>query len=115
MRIIFETLRLQEMLSIEIKVVTRAYVGGVLYSPLLTVAWAERNIIVQSNMCFCLYLVLKWPSKVAEPHILNSRAKLTDRSKAVLLLWIIFVIYVSCSLCFLVCPLQSCSHLLRKG
>ena len=41
--------------------------------------------------------------------------KNTDRSKAVLLLWIIFVIYVSCLSCFLVCSLQPCGHLLGKG
>ena len=40
---------------------------------------------------------------------------LTDRSKAVLLLWIIFVIYVLCLSCFLVCSLQPCCHLLGKG
>ena len=42
---------------------------------------------------------------------------LTDRSKAVLLLWIHFVISVSClslSYC-LVCFLQPCGHLLGKG
>ena len=35
----------------------------------------------------------------------------------VLLLWIIFVIYVSCFSCFLlhVCSLQPCGHLLGKG
>ena len=39
----------------------------------------------------------------------------TDRSKAVLLLWIIFVIYVSCLSCCLVCSMQPCGHLLGKG
>ena len=39
----------------------------------------------------------------------------TDRSKAVLLLLIIFVIYVSCLSCFLVCSLQPCGHLLGKA
>ena len=39
----------------------------------------------------------------------------TDRSKAVLLLWIIFVIYISCLSCFLVCSLQPCGHLLGTG
>ena len=41
----------------------------------------------------------------------------TDRSKAVLLLWILFVIYVlSVSLfCCLVCSLQICHHLVGKG
>ena len=33
----------------------------------------------------------------------------------VLILWIIFVIYVSCLSCFLVCSLQPCCHLLGKG
>ena len=31
------------------------------------------------------------------------------------LLWILFVIYVSCLSCFLVCSLQPCGHLLGKG
>ena len=36
----------------------------------------------------------------------------TERSKAVLLLWNIFVNYVSCLSRFLVCSLQPCGHLL---
>ena len=41
---------------------------------------------------------------------------LADRSKAVHLLWILFLIYVSCLslLCWLVCCLQPCDHLLGK-
>ena len=39
----------------------------------------------------------------------------TDRSEAPLLLWIIFVIYVSYLPCFLVCSLEPCCHLLEKG
>ena len=41
----------------------------------------------------------------------------TDRSKAVLLLWILFIIYVlSVSLiCCLVCSLQICHYLMGKG
>ena len=39
----------------------------------------------------------------------------TDCSKAVLLLWIIFVIYVSYLSCVLACSLQPCGHLLGKG
>ena len=39
----------------------------------------------------------------------------TDRSKVVLLFWILFVIYVLCLSCFLVCSLQPCGHLLGKG
>ena len=38
-----------------------------------------------------------------------------DHTKTWLLLWIIFVIYVSCLSCFLVCSLQTCGHLLEKG
>ena len=40
-----------------------------------------------------------------------------DRSPAGLLLWIFFVIYVSCLslLCCLVCSLQHCDHLLEKA
>ena len=30
-------------------------------------------------------------------------------------MWIIFVIYVSCLPCLLVCSLQPCGHLLDKG
>ena len=39
----------------------------------------------------------------------------TDCSKAVLLWWIIFVIWVSCLLCFFVCWLKPCGHMLGKG
>ena len=39
----------------------------------------------------------------------------TDHSKEVLLSWIIFVIYVSCLSCFLVCSLQHFVHVLGKG
>ena len=39
----------------------------------------------------------------------------TDRSIPVLLLWILFVIYVSCLPCCLFCSLQPCGHLLVKG
>ena len=39
---------------------------------------------------------------------------LTDRFKAVLRLWIPFVIYVSCLLSCLVCLLQPCGHLPGK-
>ena len=45
----------------------------------------------------------------------NSEKRIKRSSKGVLLLWIIFVIYVSCLSCFLVCSLQPCGHLLRKG
>ena len=39
----------------------------------------------------------------------------SDRFKAVLLLWIICVIYVLCFSCFRVCSLLPCGHLLGKG
>ena len=39
----------------------------------------------------------------------------TDRSKALLLLWIICVMYVLFLLCFRVCSLLPCGHLLVKG
>ena len=39
----------------------------------------------------------------------------TDRSKAVLLLLIICVIYVLCLSCFRVCSLLPCGHLLGMG
>ena len=39
----------------------------------------------------------------------------TDRSKAVLLLWFIFYIYVSCFSGIFVGSLQPCGHLLVKG
>ena len=39
----------------------------------------------------------------------------SDRSKAGLLLWILFVIYVLCLSCFLVCSLQPCGHLLGRA
>ena len=40
---------------------------------------------------------------------------LTDRSKAVLLMWIICGIFVLCLSCFCVCSLLPCGHLLAKG
>ena len=39
----------------------------------------------------------------------------TDRSKAVLFLWIICVINVLCFSCFCVCSLLPCGHLLGEG
>ena len=45
----------------------------------------------------------------------SSKNIFTDRSKAVLLLWISFVIYVLCLSCLLVFSLQPCGHLLGKG
>ena len=39
----------------------------------------------------------------------------TGCSKAVILLWIIFVSYVLCLSCFLVCTLQPCGLLLGMG
>ena len=44
-----------------------------------------------------------------------SKNSFPDRSKAVLLLWIIFVIYASCLSCFHVCSLQPRGHLLGNG
>ena len=44
-----------------------------------------------------------------------SKNSFPERSKAVLLLWIIFVIYASCLSCFLVCSLQPRGHLLGNG
>ena len=40
---------------------------------------------------------------------------LTERSKAVLLLRIIFVVYVPCLSCFIVYSLQPCGHMLGKA
>ena len=41
--------------------------------------------------------------------------KFTDRSKAVLLLWIICVFYVLCLSCFRVCSLLTCGHLRERA
>ena len=41
----------------------------------------------------------------------SSKNIFTDRSKAVLLLWISLVIYVSCLSVFPVCSFQPCGHL----
>ena len=47
---------------------------------------------------------------------LKLKVLFTDHFMAVLLLWIFFVIYVSCVSCYLaVCLLQPCGHLLGKG
>ena len=45
----------------------------------------------------------------------SSKNIFTDRSKAVLLLWIICAIYVLCLSCFRVCTLLPFGHLLGKG
>ena len=45
----------------------------------------------------------------------SSKRIFTDRSKAVLILWIIFVIYDSCLSCFLVCSLLLVGYLLGNG
>ena len=39
----------------------------------------------------------------------------TGCSKAVLLLWIFFLICVSCLFCYLVCSLQPCGHMLPRA
>ena len=44
----------------------------------------------------------------------SSKTIFTDRSKAALILWIIFVIYVWCLACLLVFSLQPCGHLMGK-
>ena len=46
-------------------------------------------------------------------HVKASSNFLTDRSKAVLVLWIMFVICVSCLL-YRVCSLHPCRHLMGK-
>ena len=47
----------------------------------------------------------------------SSKSIFTDRSKAALLLWIVFVSYASCcrALYCCVCSFNPCGHLLRKG
>ena len=69
-----------------------------------------------------LYVLLRIRTKGEVGTIIHckpySRKKdFTDHSKAVLLLWILLVIYVSCVslLCCFVCSLQPCNHLLGKG
>ena len=68
----------------------------------------------QTYMCLDphLNLWLGWRRKTRLSHPVKY---FTGRSKAMLLLWIIFVINVSCVSCFLVCSLQPFGHLLGKG
>ena len=44
-----------------------------------------------------------------------SGIRFTDHSKAVVLLWILFIICASCLTCCLVCTLKPYSHMLGKG
>ena len=62
----------------------------------------------QTSMCLCPHL----NQGRCLSHPLND---CTDRSKAVLLFWIICVIYVLCLSCFRVCSLLPCGHLKGNG
>ena len=65
-------------------------------------------------MCLDPHLNLEWGWRCETG--LSAQVKyFTDVSKAVLLLWIICVIYVLCLSCFRVCLLLPCGHLLGKG
>ena len=57
----------------------------------------------------------KKEASVSKEYFLSCKNIFTGRSKAVLLLWIIFVFYGSCLSCFLVCQLQPFGHLLGRG
>ena len=46
---------------------------------------------------------------------LSLTARLSRGCMVVLLLWMLYLINVSCLSCFLVCSLQPCGHLLGKG
>ena len=68
----------------------------------------------QTSMCLDPHLnqMLGWRHEIGYCSSLNI---FTDHSKTVLLLWIIFVIYVSCLSYFFVCASLSCGHLRRKS
>ena len=55
----------------------------------------------------------KQVSKYSRHSLISS--EIDAGSKAVLLLWILFVIYILCLSCYLVCSLQPCGQLLGKG
>ena len=81
----------------------------------------ERQVsylnLLQENICHMRFICNLW---WATAHRCNIRKMTmlhvpTERSKAVLLLWIICVIYVLCLSCFCVCSLLPCGYLLGKG
>ena len=62
-----------------------------------------------------LFVSLRWVRLPPWNRFKHSSKYFTDRSKAVLLLWIICVIYVLYFSCDYVCSLLPCGHLLGKG
>ena len=70
------------------------------------------------NMCRSLQYTSMLRVRLALWHRLKPSSEyFTDRSMAMLLLWIVFVIHASCwcVLCCRVCSLHPCGHLLGKG
>ena len=63
------------------------------------------------HLCVLIHICTKCEVSAVNP----VKVLFTDRSKAVLLLWIIFVICASCLSCFLACSLKLCGHPLGKG
>ena len=59
--------------------------------------------------------VLGYDAWISLWSFMQTKNNFTDRSKAVLLLRILCVIYVLCLSCFRVCSLLPCGHLLGKG
>ena len=100
--------------------------GGVVLSCLFLVAlWSPAGKGLTSWLlclsCFVTFPNVPWSTselraRLAPWNWFKPSSKIfTDRSKAVLLLWIICVIYVLYLSCFCVCSLLPCGHLLGKG
>ena len=73
-----------------------------------------RDRLCEPDIC------LSWSTseirvRLAQSNMFKLQSIFTDRSKAVLLLRILYVICVSCLSCCLVCSLQPCGQLLGKG
>ena len=77
---------------------------------MLTKNYSNKLIII--DCCMCLFVLFLSNASV---ELNKTRLPVEIYSKAVLLLRIILVIYVSCLSCFLVCSLQPCGNLLGKS
>ena len=67
------------------------------------------------HLCVFIHIWTKGEVGTLKPVSSPSVKYFTDRSKAVLLLWIICIFWVLCFSSFRICSLLPCGHLLGKG
>ena len=88
---------------------------------LIYMFWEMMHVWVRTISCKP-NIYVSWSSSLLRMRLVRHETSLsppvkyfTYRSKTVLLLWIICVIYVFCLSCFCVCSLLPCGHLKGKG